>query len=117
MEDVARQSPISWKAECMQDLLQDRRGSARVPMTAQVHWRNGSRRGTCRLMDMSPGGASFLVPMREVFTLGSRISLDVELGPTLEWQVTDRAEVVRRVPVGDNTCEVAVVFPVRSPKA
>ncbi len=97
--------------DLLENLLDDRRRNLRVPMGARARWRSGQETGTCRLLNVSPSGAAFTLPMADVFRLGSQVALDAELEPSLEWSISERARVVRRTPRPNGRCEVAVVFP------
>lgn len=100
-----------WEEQLMTSLLDERRKCPRVSMVANAHWRCGDRSGTCQLVDVSRGGAALLVSLRDVFQLEPYTTLDVELEPRMEWRVTDKAKVIRRIPLGDRACKVGVVFP------
>ena len=91
--------------------VEERRRCTRVPMVANAHWRCGDRSGGCQLVDVSPCGAALLLPLRDVFQLESYTTLDVELEQRMEWRVTDKAEVIRRIPLGERACQVGVAFP------
>jgi len=75
----------------------ERRRGLRVPMTGNICWQSDRRTGECRLLDISPGGATFEVPVEEAFRIGPRVRLDMKLTDEIEWCVTEGAQVVRKV--------------------
>jgi len=89
----------------------ERRRGFRVPMTCDICWRSDRRTGECRLLDISPGGATFEVPVEEAFRIGPRVRLDMKLTDEIEWCVTERAQVVRKVARVPDMCQVSVEFP------
>lgn len=109
--DLARGGALLPERQVCSGALADRRNRARVPMSAGVHWRCGGQDGQCRLLDVAPGGAALVLPLRDVFSLDAAITLNVELDPGMTWCLTDQATVVRRSPRPDRTCRVAVAFP------
>jgi len=88
----------------------ERRGSFRVPMAGNICWRSDRRTGECRLLDISPGGAAFEVPAEEAFRIGPKIRLDMKLTDEIEWCVSERAQVVRRVARAPDRCQISVEF-------
>lgn len=89
----------------------ERRRFVRVPVSGPMHWRSGADRGLCEAIDISPGGASFRLPIRQAAQIGPTVSLDVDLGVGLEWDVTRDARVVRRTTSANGQCILGVEFP------
>jgi c-di-GMP-binding flagellar brake protein YcgR len=111
LHDVAPGSSMVWEEQLMTRLLDERRKCVRVSMVANAYWRCGGRSGRCQLVDVSPGGAALVVSLRDVFQLEAYATLDVELETRMEWRVTDKAEVIRRILLGERACKVGVAFP------
>jgi hypothetical protein len=63
------------------------------------------------LVEVAPGGAVLILPLREASQLEAPLTLNVELEQKMEWRVTDEAEVIRRIPLSERACKVVVAFP------
>ncbi len=95
----------------MKPTTDERRRYIRVPVSGPVRWRSGGRSGSCELLNVSPGGTAFQVPVRVVHDIGPTVTLDVELAPNANWRLVEGATVVRRQTHEDGTCTVAVTHP------
>ncbi|MBU0638449.1 MAG: hypothetical protein KKB50_06250 [Planctomycetes bacterium] len=82
-----------------------------MPMSARGRWQCGIHNGDCRLVEVAPGGAVFLLPLREASQLEPPLTLDVELESGMSWRVTQKAELVRRNVAADGACKISVAFP------
>ena len=89
----------------------ERRRFSRVPFSGAMRWQSRGRVGTSEVLDLSEAGAAFAVPRREVFLFGGHVSLQIELGPNMNWQVTCGARVAEIVPHDSEACRVGVEFP------
>lgn len=88
----------------------DPRRHGRVPMSGNIQWRSGLGGGIAELLDMSPCGVGFKVPVGEAFQVGPNVVLQTVLGEGLEWCVTENATVLHKIPDIDGTCRICVHF-------
>ena len=88
----------------------DPRRHGRVPMSGDIQWRSGLATGIGEILDMSPGGAGFNVPVREAFQIGPSVALNTELAEGLDWRVTGDATITHKTPHNDGTCRIGVEF-------
>jgi hypothetical protein len=85
-------------------------------MSGDMKWRSGLGAGVGEVLDMSPGGAGFKVPVREAFQIGPSVALNTEPAEGLDWCVADDATVKHKIPHNDGTCRIGVEFSARHPK-
>jgi hypothetical protein len=79
-------------------------------MSGDMKWRSGLGAGVGEVLDMSPGGAGFKVPVREAFQIGPNVALNTEPAEGLDWCVADDATVKHKIPHNDGTCRIGVEF-------
>ena len=102
---LARSPPVSERNA-------ERRRFSRVLFSGALCWQPRGRVGTAEVLDLSEAGAGLAVPQREaVLFVGGHLSLQIELGPNMSWQVTRDARVAEIVPRDAETCRVCVEFP------
>ena len=94
----------------MSNCHSDPRRHTRVPMNGDVQWRSGMGAGVGEILDMSPGGAGFKVPVREAFQIGPSVALNTEPAEGSDWCVADDATVKHKIPHNDGTCRIGVEF-------
>jgi hypothetical protein len=91
--------------------LAERRRFYRVLFSGAMRWRSRGRMGMAEVLDLSEAGAAFAVPPRDAAIFGGHLSLQIELGPRMSWQVTRGARVVEIVPHDSKAFRVCVEFP------
>ncbi len=94
----------------MPDRYRDRRSWTRVPMAGDMQWQSGLSCGTCRVVDMSPTGAAFEVPIAHAFQIGPNVALNMKLAEDADWSITERGHVMRKLPQQSGACRIAVRF-------
>lgn len=82
----------------------------RVPMVGSVRWRSGASVGEAKILDVSPGGAAFALPLPNAFQLGTNVTLDIELMPQVEWRVANDAKLTRITRGSNGMCHVGVEY-------
>ena len=95
----------------MNPTTDERRRHIRIPVSGPVRWQSRGESGCCELLNVSPGGTAFQVPVRVVHEIGPDVTLDVELAPDVNWRLVEGATVVRREIHEDGTCTIAVTHP------
>lgn len=83
----------------------DRRQHIRVPAAGPVRWQSGQRTGIGQLVDISPGGAGVLLPLRKALQVGEPITLDTEDSTAA---LITGGVVVRRSPRDDGQCLLGI---------
>ncbi len=75
-----------------------------------MEWRSGLGAGIGEILDLSPGGAGFRVPVREAFQVGPAVALSSAAGDGPECDLADDAKVTHKTPDRDGTCRIGVEF-------
>lgn len=94
----------------MSVMQQERRRHARVPMEGMMCWRSDRGAGTCRICDISPEGAAFLLPTEVSNRMSRHLALDMPLGDGVQWTVAEDARVIRKSYENEVDSRIAVHF-------
>ncbi len=88
----------------------DSRRCVRVPFVGSTLWRSGLSAGACDMVDMSPHGAGFKVPVAEAFQIGPDVSLVFQELELAGIPMDQEGTVTYKLPTGEGACRIGVEF-------
>lgn len=88
----------------------NRRRHTRFGFSGPLHWHSDTATGQGQVVDLSPGGAGFMVPQGDAIRLCGPLTIDLELGCDLQCRLARNARVRQIVPHDVDNCRVCVAF-------